>query len=78
MGDFTITVLLIRSAKMDPDLLGVVVRESVSLFVLLLVLAGGYKMLSRLITIFDTHLLKIEDLTLRGVELLEDYTKNNR
>jgi hypothetical protein len=62
---------------MDQEMLGIVIRESVSLFVLLLVLAGGYKMLSRLITIFDVHLQKIEDITLRGVELLEDYTNNS-
>lgn len=62
---------------MDTDLLTVVIRESVSLFVLLLVLAGGYKMMTRLITIFDVHLQKIEDITLRGVELLEDYTNNS-
>lgn len=62
---------------MDQEVLAIVIRESVSLFVLLLVLAGGYKMLTRLITIFDVHLEKIENIALRGVELLEDYTNNS-
>ena len=77
IGVFTIIVTADRRLKVDTDLLTVVIRESVSLFVLLLVLAGGYKMMTRLITIFDVHLEKIESIALRGVELLEDYTNNS-
>lgn len=59
---------------MDQEIIAVVIRESVSLFVLLLVLVGGYRLLTRLIGIFDSHLQNIEDLVQSGVELLEEYT----
>jgi hypothetical protein len=62
---------------MDQELLAIVIRESVSLFVLLLILIGGYRLLTRLIGIFDSHLQNIEDLVESAVELLEDYTGKN-
>ena len=59
---------------MDQEMLAIVIRESVSLFVLLLVLIGGYRLLNRLVGIFDSHLQNIEDIAVTAVELLEDYT----
>jgi hypothetical protein len=61
---------------MDQELLSIVIRESISLFVLLLVLIGGYRLLNRLLGILDGHMQTIEDLVARAVELLEDYTEN--
>jgi hypothetical protein len=61
---------------MDQEFLSLVIRESVSLFVLLLVLVGGYRLLSRLIDVFDNHQRKMEDLIQKGIEILEDYTKS--
>jgi hypothetical protein len=62
---------------MDQEFLGVVVRESVSLFVLLLVLIGGYRLLSRLIDVFDTHQRKVEDLIQNAIDILEAFTANS-
>lgn len=62
---------------MDQEMLSLVIRESVSLFVLLIVLVGGYRLLTRLIGIFDSHLQNIEDLVESAVTLLEDYTGNS-
>lgn len=50
-----------NAGLMNEDLLVVVVRESVSLFVLLIVLIGSYRLLDRLINIFDKHLGAIEN-----------------
>ena len=61
---------------MNQELLAVIARESISLFVLLLVLIGSYRLLSRLIDVFDTHLGIIEGSISKAVELLEDYTNN--
>jgi hypothetical protein len=58
----------------DQEFLSLVIRESVSLFVLLLVLVGGYRLLSRLIDVFDNHQRKVEDLIQKAIDILEVYT----
>lgn len=62
---------------MDQEFLSLVIRESVSLFVLLLVLVGGYKLLSRLIDMFEAHQNKMEVLIQDGLDILEAYTSNS-
>lgn len=62
---------------MDQEFLSVVIRESVSLFVLLLVLVGGYRLLSRLIDLFDNHQRKIEGLIQKAIDILEVYTSSS-
>ena len=74
MGGFTIFV---GGKKMDQEFFILVIRESVSLFVLLLVLVGGYKLLSRLIDMFDKHQARVETLLENAIDILEVYTKNS-
>lgn len=59
------------------DSLFFIVKESVSLFVLLLVLVGGYRLLNRLFDTFDSHLGKLEGSVTQAVELFEVYIRNN-
>lgn len=59
---------------METEILFTVIRESVSLGILIVVLVGGYRLLNKMIDIFDSRLHNIEDNMSKLVTILEDFT----
>ena len=60
---------------MSEEILIAVVRESVSLFVLLIVLVGGYRLLDRFITVVDARLKALEQMFGQLNDSIEDFLK---
>jgi hypothetical protein len=56
----------------ETDILFTIIRESVSLGILIVVLVGGYRLLNKMIDIFDNRLKNIEETGNKLVTLLED------
>lgn len=59
---------------MESEILYTIIRESVSLGILIVVLVGGYRLLNKMVDIFDSRLHHIEDSMNRLVGILEDFT----
>ncbi len=59
---------------MESDILFTIIRESVSLGILIVVLVGGYRLLNKMIDVFDNRLKHIEDNMGKLVTILEDFT----
>lgn len=59
---------------MESEILYTIIRESVSLGILIVVLVGGYRLLNKMVDIFDSLLRSIEASMNKLVEILEDYT----
>lgn len=59
---------------MESEIIFTIIRESVSLGILIVVLAGGYRLLNKIIDIADSHLQNIEDSIGKIVVILEHYT----
>lgn len=59
---------------MESDILFTIIRESVSLGILIVVLVGGYRLLNKMVDIFDSRLRNIEENMSKLVTLLEDLT----
>ncbi len=59
---------------MESEILYTIIRESVSLGILIVVLVGGYRLLNKMVDIFDSRLHHIEDSMNRLVAILEDFT----
>jgi len=58
----------------ETDILFTIIRESVSLGILIVVLVGGYRLLNKMIDIFDKRLHNIEDSMKQIVTIVEDFT----
>lgn len=58
---------------METEIIFTIIRESVSLGVLIVVLIGGYRLLNKVIDIADSHLQNIEDNISKMVVILEDW-----
>lgn len=59
---------------METEILFTIIRESVSLGVLIVVLVGGYRLLNKMIDLVDTHLGTLEQDLAKIVDILEDLT----
>lgn len=59
---------------MEMEIWFTIVRESVSLGVLIIVLVGGYRLLNKMVDIFDSRLRNIETNMVKLVAILEDFT----
>lgn len=59
---------------METEILFTIIRESVSLGILIIVLVGGYRLLNKMVDVFDNRLKHIEDNMKRLVVILEDFT----
>lgn len=59
---------------MESDILFTIIRESVSLGILIVVLVGGYRLLNKMIDMADKRLHQIEDSMSKLVTILEDFT----
>ena len=59
---------------METEIMFTIIRESVSLGVLIVVLVGGYRLLNKMLDIVDSHLQNIEDNISKMVVILEEYT----
>lgn len=59
---------------MESEILYTIIRESVSLGILIVVLVGGYRLLNKMVDLFDSRLENIEDSMNRLVKILEDFT----
>lgn len=59
---------------METDILFTIIRESVSLGILIVVLVGGYRLLNKMVDVFDSRLRNIEDNMSKLVGILEDFT----
>lgn len=59
---------------METEILFTIIRESVSLGVLIVVLVGGYRLLNKMIDLVDTHLGRIEQDIGKIVDILEELT----
>lgn len=57
---------------MEAEIWFTIVRESVSLGILILVLVGGYRLLNKFIDLVDAHLQNIENDIDKIVSILED------
>lgn len=57
---------------METEILFTIIRESVSLGVLIVVLVGGYRLLNKMIDLVDTHLGHLEQDLAKIVDILED------
>ena len=57
---------------METEILFTIIRESVSLGVLIIVLVGGYRLLNKAIDLVDTHLGHLERDLDKIVTILED------
>ncbi len=58
---------------MESEILFTIIRESVSLGILIVVLVGGYRLLNKMVDIFDSRLHHIEDSMNKLVKILEDF-----
>ena len=59
---------------METEILFTIIRESVSLGILIVVLVGGYRLLNKMIDLVDTHLNHLEQDLAKIVDILEDLT----
>ena len=59
---------------METEILYTIIRESVSLGILLVVLVGGYRLLNKTIDLVDTHLGNIEQNLDEIITILEHIT----
>ncbi len=59
---------------MESEILFTIIRESVSLGILIVVLVGGYRLLNKMIDMADKRLHQIEDSMSKLVTILEDFT----
>lgn len=57
---------------METEILFTIIRESVSLGVLIVVLVGGYRLLNKVIDLVDTHLGHLEKDLDKIVTILEE------
>ncbi len=57
----------------ESEILFTIIRESVSLGILIVVLVGGYRLLNKMVDIFDSRLHHIEDSMNKLVKILEDF-----
>lgn len=57
---------------MEAEIWFTIVRESVSLGILIVVLVGGYRLLNKMIDLVDSHLQNIENNIGKIVTILED------
>jgi hypothetical protein len=58
----------------ETDILFTIIRESVSLGILIVVLVGGYRLLNKMVDITDKRLHSIEDSISKLVAIVEDFT----
>jgi hypothetical protein len=56
----------------ETEILFTVIRESVSLGILIIVLVGGYRLLNKAIDLVDIHLGRLENDLAKIVDILED------
>jgi hypothetical protein len=56
----------------ENEILFTIIRESVSLGILIVVLVGGYRLLNKMIDLVDIHLGTLEKDLAKIVEILED------
>ena len=59
---------------METDILFTIIRESVSLGILIVVLVGGYRLLNKMIDMADSRLHSIETSISKLVTIVEDFT----
>lgn len=57
---------------METEILFMIIRESVSLGILIIVLVGGYRLANKLIDLVDVHLGQLEEDLDKIVTILED------
>ena len=57
---------------MESEILFTIIRESVSLGILIVVLVGGYRLLNKMIDLVDTHLGDLEQDLSKIIDILED------
>lgn len=57
---------------METEILFTIIRESVSLGILIIVLVGGYRLLNKAIDLVDTHLGLLEKDLAKIVDILEE------
>jgi hypothetical protein len=58
----------------ETDILFTIIRESVSLGILIVVLVGGYRLLNKMIDMADNRLHSIETSISKLVAIVEDFT----
>lgn len=58
----------------ESEILFTIIRESVSLGILIVVLVGGYRLLNKMVDIFDNRLRNIEESMSKIVTIVEDLT----
>jgi hypothetical protein len=58
----------------ETDILFTIIRESVSLGILIIVLVGGYRLLNKMVDIFDSRLRNSESSISKLVAIVEDFT----
>jgi hypothetical protein len=56
----------------ETEILFTIIRESVSLGVLIIVLVGGYRLLNKAIDLVDIHLGRLENDLAKIVDILEE------
>jgi hypothetical protein len=56
----------------ETEILFTIIRESVSLGILIIVLVGGYRLLNKAIDLVDIHLGRLENDLAKIVDILED------
>jgi hypothetical protein len=56
----------------ESEILFTIIRESVSLGILIVVLVGGYRLLNKMIDLVDTHLGDLEQDLSKIIDILED------
>jgi hypothetical protein len=56
----------------ETEIIFTIIRESVSLGVLIIVLVGGYRLLNKAIDLVDIHLGRLENDLAKIVDILED------
>jgi hypothetical protein len=58
----------------ETDILFTIIRESVSLGILIVVLVGGYRLLNKMIDMADNRLHNIESSLSKLVAIVKDFT----
>jgi hypothetical protein len=61
----------------ETEIIFTIIRESVSLGVLIIVLVGGYRLLNKAIDLVDIHLGRLENDLAKIVDILEDNINAN-
>lgn len=59
---------------MESEILFTIIRESVSLGILIIVLVGGYRLLNKMVDMADKRLHQIEESMSKLVTILENFT----